>query len=414
MRIAAAVAMRGALEFDVDNYRELAENLIRDGVYGRGDVATAFRPPLYPLLLALLGAMGQLNAPAIAALQVALGVSTVGLVVLLGRQWGLGRWRFLAAALVAVDPILLRQASVVMTETFATFLAALGLVVLSALVARPTTLRALAAGAALGAAVLCRPVFLLWMFGAPICFVWLLPTWSTRARAMACFALGGAVALLPWVARNQMQFGWPIVTTTHGGVTLLLGNNPEFYEHLRASPGQPWDSAAFNAGVEEERIANRNQLAETGRNELPYELANDRREAAHAWQNIEAEPSMFAQAVLFRWSRLWGVLPLPLAGEGSAARALRYAIGFWHAAEFVLALIGVCSLGRRLLCDPWVFGLLLAASLTAAHAVYWTDLRMRAPACPVVALAAAAGAGWIGRKKSGRKAVAGKELEHQA
>ena len=37
----------------------------------------------------------------------------------------------------------------------------------------------------------------------------------------------------------------------------------------------------------------------------------------------------------------------------------------------------------------WLWGLLLVACLTAVHAVFWTDMRMRAPVMPVVALAAA-------------------------
>jgi len=39
----------------------------------------------------------------------------------------------------------------------------------------------------------------------------------------------------------------------------------------------------------------------------------------------------------------------------------------------------------------WLWGLLLVGCLLAAHTVYWTDMRMRAPAMPVIALAAAAG-----------------------
>jgi hypothetical protein len=39
--------------------------------------------------------------------------------------------------------------------------------------------------------------------------------------------------------------------------------------------------------------------------------------------------------------------------------------------------------------------LLLAISFTAVHLVYWTDMRMRAPLIPAVALAAAAGTGWV-------------------
>lgn len=400
VRIAAVVVLRGALTADVDTYRELAESLLRDGVYGRDAVATAYRPPLYSLLLAGLGAVGQLNTSAIAALHVALGVATVGLVAVLGHQWGLGRWRFAAAALVACDPILLRQSSVVMTETLATFLTTLALVALTALVARPTMPRAVAAGATLGAAVLCRPVFLLWLGGALVGLLWLLPTWQIRVRAFGGVALAAAVVLFPWAARNQIQFGRPIITTTHGGLTVLLGNNPEFYEHLRTSPGEPWDSADFNQQVAAERAAQRNNAPEASADEI----ANDRRESARAWRHIRAEPAMFARAVVYRLGRLWGVAPLPLAGESSGERVARRAVGGWYTAEFALALLGAWSLGRRWLREPWLFGLLLAAALTAAHMVYWTDLRMRAPACPVVSLAAAAGAGWVVRKGSRRKA----------
>jgi 4-amino-4-deoxy-L-arabinose transferase-like glycosyltransferase len=407
VRTAAIVAMRGALALDVDNYRELAENLLRNGVFGQGDVVTAYRPPLYPLLLAALGAVGQLNDVAIAALHVALGVATVGLVAVVGRQWGLGRWRFLAAALVACDPILLRQSSVVMTETLATFLTALALVALSALVAKPTTLRAIAAGATLGLGVLCRPGSLLWLISAMISLLWVMPTSNVRFHAIAGVALSAAVVLFPWAARNQLQFGLPIVMTTHGGMTALLGNNPEFYEHLRASPGEPWDSAEFNQRVEAERVAQRDD----GPNATPFEIANDRREGAQAWRNIQAEPAMFARAAIYRLGRLWGVAPLPLAGETSRARVARYIVSVWYSVEFAWALLGAWSLGKRLVREPWVFGLLLAAALTVAHSVYWTDLRMRAPACLVVSLAAAAGAGWIGRKISCRKASAVKELE---
>ena len=37
-----------------------------------------------------------------------------------------------------------------------------------------------------------------------------------------------------------------------------------------------------------------------------------------------------------------------------------------------------------------IYALLLAACLTAVHTFFWTDMRMRAPVMPVVALATAA------------------------
>jgi hypothetical protein len=81
-----------------------------------------------------------------------------------------------------------------------------------------------------------------------------------------------------------------------------------------------------------------------------------------------------------------------LAADESAGRRLaRYAVGVWYVAVFGLALAGIPALGCRLLRPPWLWGLLLCLSFTAMHAVYWSNLRMRAPLMPVVCLAAAVG-----------------------
>ena len=58
------------------------------------------------------------------------------------------------------------------------------------------------------------------------------------------------------------------------------------------------------------------------------------------------------------------------------------AAAFWTGFGWLLGLPGL----------PWLFGVVLAVGFTAVHCVYWTDLRMRAPLVPVVALLAAAGA----------------------
>ena len=49
------------------------------------------------------------------------------------------------------------------------------------------------------------------------------------------------VVLSPWMIRNLLQFGEPIWTTTHGGYTLALANNPVYYrEVLDGPPGRVW------------------------------------------------------------------------------------------------------------------------------------------------------------------------------
>ena len=50
-RTVAAIGLAGALEADPDGYRQLAQNVATQGVYTTTGDPTAFRPPLYPLLL---------------------------------------------------------------------------------------------------------------------------------------------------------------------------------------------------------------------------------------------------------------------------------------------------------------------------------------------------------------------------
>src|SRR5690606_35279243 len=49
-----------------------------------------------------------------------------------------------------------------------------------------------------------------------------------------------------WTLRNQRRLGQPIWATTHGGYTLLLGNNPPFYDYVRHGRfGVAWDAGDF-------------------------------------------------------------------------------------------------------------------------------------------------------------------------
>ena len=87
---------------------------------------TAYRPPLYPAILALLDRCGGLNRWGIGLLQVLLGlVTAVLLASRLDRTLG---WQaaMLGGVLVTCDPILLSQGTLVMTETLATTLVVAG------------------------------------------------------------------------------------------------------------------------------------------------------------------------------------------------------------------------------------------------------------------------------------------------
>ncbi len=422
--------MPGALVGDPDGYRAIAENLVEHGTFGRGDVPTAYRPPLYPLVLSPAVALGPWSRAAVAILHLAMGLATVWLTYRLGRQAGLGGCALVAAALVACDPILLAQSALVMTETLAALLAAVSLALLAAASRRPSAGRAAAAGACMALAALCRPTFLPWTILAAVVLP-LSARWKGRAAwphataLFASFAAGVVIVLAPWAARNQARFGRPILTTTHGGYTFLLANNPYFYEHLRSGAwGSVWSAEELN----------RDFASHAARAGAESELAADRLAYSLGWENVRREPAMFLYACAVRVGQLWAPLPHQRSpDEGPAVRGLRYGVGLWYGCELLLALIGILAvwqgqrasgkgpevagprgedreegsrqaspgatpltltLSQRGRGQVWLCAILLAGSFTAVHTVYWTDMRMRAPLVPAVALAAAAGLEW--------------------
>jgi 4-amino-4-deoxy-L-arabinose transferase-like glycosyltransferase len=405
------LATPGALKTDRDGYRRLAENLVRHGTFGFDHVPTAYRPPLYPWLLAGCVALGDYSRVAIGLLHVLLGVATVLLVWRLGATAGLSSSAVLAALLVALDPILLVQSALVMTETLATFLTTAGLAVLVWTTRRPTAFRAILAGVTLGLGVLCRPTLLLWTLLVAVVLGWGatagLPSSAagtvgqsdrgTRRAMTLAFLLGVLLVLSPWAVRNQRQFGRPIVTTTHGGYTMLLANNPEFYEWLGAGPwGSVWRADRFDAAWNERKPRD--------------EFQADRLAYREAWQAIRQSPGTFCYACLVRLGRFCSPLPHQVVADETPLRRLsRYLVALWYVAVFSLAAIGVWRRGERReergegADSPsrylFLFALLLLASLLAAHSVYWTDMRMRGPIMPVIALAAAMGATCLSRRK---------------
>jgi len=383
------------LDTDPDHYLQLARNVVEFGTLGSGDEPTAYRPPLYPMLLVPGVALGGgATKAAIFLLHVVLGAATVATVDLLGIRWRLGRWGLLAVLLVAFDPMLVHQSSLVMTETLATLLATASLVTLARYSAAPSASNAAAAGLVLGLAALARPTFLPMLALVAVCLLFFdrrRGHWSLRMGHALALLAAAALLLAPWAARNARQLGYPTVSTTHGGYTLWLANNARFYEFLRSSPrGAVWEADEFNADAAAKR-------------EPHDEIGNDRRLSAAAVAAIREEPGMFLKACVFRLRRFWGVAPRETrAGDATIPNWLRYAVTAWYAAVHVLALAGFIALCRSPGAAGWAWGIALAMSFSAVHLLYWSDMRMRAPLIPWVALLAAAGAAAFVEHRAGR------------
>jgi hypothetical protein len=380
VRMCAANAFPLNAAHDPDAYLRIGTVLRSRGTYSfqKYGSPTAYRPPLYPLIVAAVSLDDRSELHPLAAVHVLLGGATAALTLLIAAHWGLSkRGSLVAAALVTIDPILLNQSVQPMTETLAAFLAALGLLCLPTAANRLSAREALLAGVVLGLAELCRPTFLVWALLCAAGLVVLARSWQQRLFCGGSFALGLALVIAPWAVRNYVAFDRPILTTTHGGYTLLLANNADFYAHLASGFWfSPWDAEEIMGWDEVEHADD--------------EIETDRRYYEAAYETIRKQPRMFVVSCFYRFSRLWGVCPLATDtdDESIAHRALRYSVAVFYSAELALAAWGAWLVGRNWLKTPWLWGLLLVLSFTAVHSVYWTDMRMRAPLTIVVALAA--------------------------
>ncbi|MBA3316002.1 MAG: glycosyltransferase family 39 protein [Planctomycetota bacterium] len=411
LRIAACLAWSADLGRDPDAYRGLAERLLD----GRGFAApdgrpTAYRPPLYPILLATVLPAGRWG---IATLQIALGTATVAIVVALGRRLGLNRFALLAGAIVALDPLLLRYTPQIMTEVTCTFLSALVLwltIIVHDRMPRPsanrraTLLLATTLGASFGLAVLSRPTF--WAFGMLAGVAWGYEVARDRTRlrnwigATGCVLLGLGTVVAPWAVRNNIVIGLPVVTTTHGGYTLLLANNLVFWREVVLAPS---DTVWGRERLDEWQHSLEEAMAADGI-AATDELARDRWMRDQAFDTIRRHPRLFVRSSVHRVTRFWDIVP-----AGSIPAATRWSVGTFYAVTQALALLALIGIGIRFWRSfknrepgpegrraengerlaAWVPALLLVIAFTAVHAIYWSDARMRAPCVPVVALLAA-------------------------
>ncbi len=387
------------LTADPDSYSRLAITWAKSGTFGfegdQGVTPTAFRPPLYPWLLSWCVDGASVSRVGVAILHVLLGCATVGLTYLIGCRLQLrGAW--IGGVGVAVDPILLRQSQLVMTETLATFLAVLawwlwlvGTLRANEAKSEPSSqasergavqwLAVCGFGLVLGVSILARPTGAPW---AAMCGLAALVVggggWQRRVADCGLICLGVLVCVVPWAMRNQALLGKPIWATTHGGYTLLLANNPPLYRHfVREGASRAWEAEEFQDAWSVRLSLEGDPLGELEQDRLAYRAGTN---------TILRTPAIFIVSCIYRVGWLWALWPYD--GSFGVAEIL---IAVWYAVIFCLAYVGFRKILRSRMLRNWLVGLLLIFSLTAIHSIFWSNMRMRAPAMPCVALLAAFG-----------------------
>jgi hypothetical protein len=299
--------------------------------------------------------------------------------------------------------MLLQYSALPMTETLCTFLAAWALNLM--LPPPESRLGQLGLGLVLGICILGRPTFL--VFGVLFVLGWLIQSWrnSQPLAGAGMVLLGILAAVSPWGIRNALVIGEFRVTTTHGGYTLLLANNPVFYEEVVKAPwGTVWEGESHAHWVAQFEV----EMKESDP-EVKTESERDRWMTRRALSHIRDNPGVFLLASAHRFLWFWNAFPpqsaldtleihwkrlcerLGMTRLESASTAIA-ATAYWGVVVFYFVLFGSMALGllhlKREEWSLWWPTAILIVSFCAVHLIYWTDARMRAPVMPAVVILA--------------------------
>ncbi|MEC7567285.1 MAG: glycosyltransferase family 39 protein [Planctomycetota bacterium] len=382
---------------DPDSYYAIAVNLVDQGTYSLGSDPTAFRPPIYPLLLAVGYFLGLSQVVWVGILHTTLGILTLFITFRLAKLCTNQTVAVLATLLLIFDPILLHQSSLTMTETTATFLGVLALWQWIRVQRDANLSNIICAGGALAMAGLCRPTFFVFAALALVCMLLRgRDNFYQRLRVTLLIGCCIIVVISPWVIRNQISLGKPIIATTHGGYTLLLGNNQLYYQHLD-QPTSFYQATYFDTGVRRFNISENPGFDFWGplAAQHPKVITRNEWERDHfsyqvAWYHIQQQPQQFARAALVRIGKLWSPLPQQLTPQESAITfILRFAVALWYLLLYAIVFWFSVKYGAKWVRNPLHVGILMILAFSLVHAFYWSDMRMRAPLMPILYLVAA-------------------------
>jgi 4-amino-4-deoxy-L-arabinose transferase-like glycosyltransferase len=366
---------------DGADYLTIAGNLVDHGTFSLsegGSSPTAFRPPLFPVMIALIWFIAGKSIAAIIGANVILGSLTVGLTYLTARRVFDRSTAVLAAGALAIGPMTSFFTVTVLTESLFTFLIVLSIYLWG-------TGRAVAAGVVFGLSTLARPTVLPFLLFLALLTV--LPGWRPLWRRHVTILTVAMCVIGVWTLRNIIVFQqFAAVASAGTGVNLLCGT-------LETDVGgNVWNGTAW-APLD----LKTNPVTRVDSDADEFTVDKVRRDRAVS--RITSEPAQWLVARAKQYPKLFidnGDYFL-----GSANLPIRTAIaeGSWGVAMFksafiaanmiliALAAIGLWWMRGRLIetSNIWLFPLFGAL----IHLPMWIEPRYYLPMMPMVFIMAA-------------------------
>jgi 4-amino-4-deoxy-L-arabinose transferase-like glycosyltransferase len=376
---------------DEADYHAIATHLAAgEGFRSDHELATARRPPAYPVFLSLIYRAGG-DASAARIAQVVLGVLVVWLTVRVAGAWFGDTAAAIAGWFAALNPFLVFISGYLLTENLYLVF------VLGALAyapsprdycAHPWRCTVLMA-ALLGLATLTRPSglpLLEWSLAAVLLFA--SAPWKARVARIAVAAGVFLLVLSPWLARNARVIGAPVLTT-HGGTTFYQGNNGK----VASTPQWRGGVAPLEALPGYDRLA---PMPELERDREAWKLGK-------TWlrENAGAVPSLVAWKLVRFW-RLKSDMGLSGIRSGwwfnNQSALGRVAANLDAGMIYALVALPLFLLGLIITWRRWRelwFAYGMIAVHTAVAVVFFGSLRTRIPVEPMICVFAGAAVAWF-------------------
>lgn len=361
-------------------YLNVARNLVFSHVFGAGTeganlAPTAFRPPLYSAVIALLWFGDSAPINAVLLLQAVLGTATVTLVYLIARDQFPRGVALLAATGMAVAPMTGRFTAVILNETLFTFLLTLGVFWWG-------RKRYVATGLVFGLAALTKVALLPFVVLLPL--LTLLRPWRACRRDYIKISLLVFAVVSIWTVRNAIEFHRFIPVAAGGyGTNLFLGS-------LKTSEAD--DVIKRKALLSRVDEAGGRQSDETAFDRVRLRAALGRiAENPRRWLVARAQqyPRLFIDSGSYMF-RNDGTPLRSTIREGLIGQALvRILFVLSNVLVFIFALVGIIAEGRGFVRLGHLT--LFPIFLMMISLPFWIEPRYGLPMMPMVAILSAVG-----------------------
>lgn len=333
---------------------------------------TAVIPAGYPLWLAALRLAGLPDPAQVRWAQLVLSLLTIVIVYFFSRMLFGEIAALLAAAGCALYPYFIFLPGTILATTLYSMLLVLGTWMYVKAVTYNNNKMMFFGGMVWGWAVLTVTTAVV-LTGATV--VWHLGHarrgWREGLRLAGFFAAGMLLLLLPWMARNQLRLGRPLLAT-NGGYNLWLGNNPASDIDSPCSVPTPPDM--------DERIISSGS-----------EIYADSLFSATARSFILAEPGVFVKRTLLKALFFWRLDPSPVTASYLRSDGMVRAAGLLTFLPLLLLTFWGYRKAPPQLKKRMALFLYYALAYTAVHAVMIVKVRLRLPLDHFIIMMAAYG-----------------------